>query len=505
MDNKQTKDTDSNETTSYVDSLHEISKIDVMVIQELKKIDNKKKSNKIYLSDDSDTSKKSSLNLIDNNVIKIITTDKLKNIIDSSSNEYYDEEEEYCNKIGVDKAAQLFDLQEKLDKLENTDTPLRYQILESYHPEKIKSRLLKMYNTLSEMNMNGEYYKNLNWIEGVLKIPFNKYSSSKNFSPENTNLKNFLIDAQKILDKSVFGHKECKEYILQIIAQHLAKSKKSNLNSGMKSESESESNFEIPVQGRVFGIQGPPGNGKTSLIKNGICQVLNRPFSMIALGGISDGSLLDGHDFTYEGSRWGRLVQCLMDAKCMDPVIYFDELDKVSETYHGDEIIGVLTHLVDFTQNDKIQDKYFNGIDLDFSRCIFIFSFNDESKINNILKDRIQIFYTSGFSDDEKVIISKDYILPQICTNFTFSHTQIYFSPDTLKYLIKKYTNNDEGVRDLKKKIELILLKYNYDLILDSKCGEYPHEITVQYIDNIFTNNSSIFKNINDSCLNLYI
>lgn len=485
MDNKQTKDSDSNETSSYVDSIYEISKIDLMVVQQLKKKENIKNN-----SDHSESSKKSGFNYIDNNVIKIITTDNLKNMIDSSSNEYYDEEEEYCNKIGDEKAAELFDLQEKLQKLENSDIPLRYQILESSHPDPVKSRLLKMYNTLSEMNTNGEYFKNLKWIEGVLKIPFNKYSSSKNFSPKNSNLKNFLIDAGKMLEKSVFGHKECKEYILQIIAQHLLIP---------------QSNSKIPVQGRVFGIQGPPGNGKTSLIKNGICQVLGRPFSMIALGGISDGSLLDGHDFTYEGSRWGRLVQCLMDAKCMDPVIYFDELDKVSETYDGDEIIGVLTHLVDFTQNDKIQDKYFNGIDLDFSRCIFIFSFNDESKINNILKDRIQIFYTHGFNDDEKVTISKDYLLPQICTNFTFSHTQIYFSPDILKYLIKKYTNNDEGVRDLKKKIELILLKFNYDLILNPKSGENSHEITAQYIDSIFTNNTSVFKNQNESFSNLYI
>jgi ATP-dependent Lon protease len=172
---------------------------------------------------------------------------------------------------------------------------------------------------------------------------------------------------------------------------------------------------------------------------------------MIALGGISDGSLLDGHDYTYEGSKWGRLVQCLMDAKCMDPVIYFDELDKVSESTDGQEIIGILTHLVDFTQNDKIQDRYFNGIDLDFSNCIFIFSFNDESKINNVLKDRIQIFYTKGFCEEEKIKIATDYLLPQICQNFIFSHTEISFSADAISHIINKHTKNEEGIREVKK------------------------------------------------------
>lgn len=206
---------------------------------------------------------------------------------------------------------------------------------------------------------------------------------------------------------------------------------------------------------------------------------------MIALGGISDGSLLEGHDYTYEGSQWGKIVQCLMDAQIMNPVIYFDELDKVSETYHGQEIIGILTHLIDFTQNEKIRDRYFNGIDLDFSQAIFIFSFNDESKINPILKDRIQIFHTQGFAESEKVTISRNYLLPQICENFTFKHTDLIFSDELIHHIITKYTNNEEGVREIKRKLELVVLEFNYNRIIDADAHQLPFQFSVAYVDGI--------------------
>ena len=107
------------------------------------------------------------------------------------------------------------------------------------------------------------------------------------------------------------------------------------------------------------------------------------------LWGSSNGSILDAHNYTYMGSTWGKLVDILMETKCMNPIIFIDELDKVSKTEHGKEIIGILTHLVDSTQNDTFQDKYFSGIDIDLSKVLFIFSYNDVEKIDKILLDRI--------------------------------------------------------------------------------------------------------------------
>jgi ATP-dependent Lon protease len=298
----------------------------------------------------------------------------------------------------------------------------------------------------------------------------------KTLSVDANNISNYLVQTKSILDESIYGHNECKNYITQILAQYIVKGSSS---------------------GKVFGIQGPPGNGKTSLIKNGICKVLDRPFSMIALGGIKDGSLLEGHDFTYEGSQHGRLVQCLIDAECMNPIIYFDELDKVSETLDGQEIIGILTHLIDFTQNDKIQDRYFNGIPLDFSKCIFIFSFNDESKINPVLKDRIQIFNTKGFNENEKIVIAQNYLLPQISKDFSFDNSNFTFSDSLILYMIKKYTNNEQGVREIKKKLELILLKFNLDYLIGK--NKIPFIFNQDYVDeclNVYESNINEYSHL---------
>ena len=144
----------------------------------------------------------------------------------------------------------------------------------------------------------------------------------------------------------------------------------------------------------LFGFEGPPGVGKT-LAKKGIASCLkdnegsSRPFAFIAVGGSSNASTLDGHNYTYVGSTWGRIVDILMETKCMNPIIFIDELDKVSRTEHGKEIIGILTHLIDPTQNDSFQDKYFTGIDLDLSKALFVFSYNDVDSIDRILLDRI--------------------------------------------------------------------------------------------------------------------
>ena len=108
---------------------------------------------------------------------------------------------------------------------------------------------------------------------------------------------------------------------------------------------------------------------------------MDRPYNFVSLGGKTDSSTLVGHSYTYEGSQPGLIVNILKKAQCMNPVIFFDELDKVSDTSKGEEIINILMHLTDSTQNNHFNDKYFQGIDFDLSKCIFIFSFNDETKI----------------------------------------------------------------------------------------------------------------------------
>jgi ATP-dependent Lon protease len=199
--------------------------------------------------------------------------------------------------------------------------------------------------------------------------------------------KEYIRDCRKALDEAVFGHKEAKTQLERIIGQWI--------------------NGE--AKGAVLGLEGPPGTGKTSLAKHGLSKCLKdengnpRPFAFLPIGGSTNGSTLVGHNYTYVGSTWGRIVDILMTHKCMNPIIFIDEIDKVSHTEHGKEIISILTHLTDSTQNDEFEDKYFSGIKFDLSKALIVFSFNDISLIDPILRDRITIIHTNSLSKKIKL------------------------------------------------------------------------------------------------------
>jgi ATP-dependent Lon protease len=255
--------------------------------------------------------------------------------------------------------------------------------------------------------------------------------------------------------------------------------------------------------GQVIALEGPPGVGKTSLVRNGVSKALNRPFCFYALGGATDVSNLEGHSYTYEGAIWGRMAEMLMESKVMNPVIFFDELDKISDTPKGEEISGLLTHLTDYSQNNVFQDKYFSGINLDFSKAIFFFSYNNVNLINPILKDRLTIIKFNGYSLDEKIVIVKDYILPDILNNIGFKSCDIIFNNDIIKYIILNYNGNEDGVREIRRTIEELLLKINLlklmkckknndllDITYNIQNLEFPLNISTSIVDNLLSQNN---------------
>jgi ATP-dependent Lon protease len=234
--------------------------------------------------------------------------------------------------------------------------------------------------------------------------------------------------------------------------------------------------------GTSIAIKGPPGTGKTSIVKDGISKILGREFAFIALGGAGDASFLEGHSYTYEGSTWGKIIQIIIDSKCMNPVIYFDELDKLSESSRGVEIASILTHLTDTTQNSEFHDKYFSEMSFDLSKCLFIFSYNDESKVNPILKDRMYRIQTKGYSAKEKITIAKNYMLPKIREQVNFDEGMIVIPDDTLEYIITKqaFTKNEEGVRNLKRCLEIIHTKLNLFRLIKPGNEMFAKEIKIQ-------------------------
>ena len=227
-------------------------------------------------------------------------------------------------------------------------------------------------------------------------------------------------------------------------------------------------------------------NGKTSLIKEGIAKAMKKPFIFISLGGATDASYLDGHSYTYEGSIYGRIVQGLIDSKCMDPIIYFDELDKVSSTPKGDEIINLLIHMIDPSQNTHFKDKYFYDLDIDLSRVTFIFSFNEPSNVNYILMDRITSIETKYLTTEQKITIGKDYLLPTILQDVGLNLNDVKISTKLIEHLILKYTY-EGGVRKLKQLLYEIVRRLNQSNLTQSKLNkrnvEFPLNLKISDLD----------------------
>jgi ATP-dependent Lon protease len=178
----------------------------------------------------------------------------------------------------------------------------------------------------------------------------------------------------------------------------------------------------------------------------------------------------------------------------MNPIIFIDELDKVSRTENGKEIIGILTHLVDSTQNDTFQDKYFNGIDVDLSKALFIFSYNDPASIDKILLDRIHRIQFEHLTLDDKLVVTRNHILPEICTNMGI-HNDIYLSDDNILYIINNYTN-EPGIRKFKELLFEIIGEINLsNLCCDfEKNVQRPINVTNEEIKSIYLKKHHIRK-----------
>lgn len=376
----------------------------------------------------------------------------------------------------------------------NIDKPYRLSLLQSNIPPKYKATVLQKLNILKSMEPGDpEYYKIKNWIDTFIRIPFNVYKNlSVSMSDGIDICHTFMQNAKAELDNCVYGLNDAKLQILQMVGQWIS---------------------NPDALGTAIAIKGPPGTGKTSLVKEGISKILGREFAFIALGGAGDSSFLDGHSYTYEGSSWGKIVQILIDSKCMNPVIYFDELDKISDTPKGEEIIGILTHLTDTTQNSQFHDKYFSDIDFDISKCLFIFSYNDESKVNPILKDRMYRIQTKGYEIKEKTIIAQKYLLPKIREQVNFKEGEVIITDEIIQYLVstEAFTKKEDGVRNLKRCLEIIHTKLNLfrliktdDNIFIDEIGqhiEFPITVTKKHVD-VFIKNE---EKQNQSLLAMYI
>lgn len=427
---------------------------------------------------------------------RLRNTDKYNRLVNEGADgeNTYNEIQYFKKKLSHRDQLKIMDDLKEINKYMNIDKPYRLILLQSSIHPKFKAIAMQKLNALHSMEpADNEYHKLKNWVDNFMKIPFGIYRNLTIKQSDGIDVcDQFLTDAKQTLDKCVYGLNDAKLQIMQMLGQWIV-----NPNS----------------VGSAIAIHGPPGTGKTSIVKDGISRILGRDFAFIALGGCGDGSFLEGHSYTYEGSTWGRIVQILMEVKSMNPVIYFDELDKISDTPRGQEIIGILTHLTDSTQNTQFHDKYFSELEFDLSKCLFIFSYNDESLVNPILKDRMYRIKTAGYDVKEKITIARDYLLPKLREQVNFKEEDVIIPDDTLQYIISNavLTKNESGVRNLKRCLEIIYTKLNLFRLVKPENSlfekemnmkiKFPMTISRKDVDLFIKNNEPL----NPSLLAMYV
>jgi hypothetical protein len=343
------------------------------------------------------------------------------------------------------KALKPEDQERMIKALENRpkvkEQPVMFKILNMKTTPEVQAQLMAKYNSLQALDPgSGEYFKMRNWLEKATALPLGirKEMPIKVEDGPEVCLE-FMTRAKKSLDDAIYGQDEAKLQILQFIASKITNPQ---------------------ARGMSLLLIGPPGIGKTSLIKQGIAKALDWPFQFISLGGDSDASTFSGHQLVYEGSHCGKIVNSLVAAKSMSMVLMFDELDKVSSTAKGEEIQNLLVHLTDPTQNGDFEDKYLSGIPLDLSQSMFVFSANDISKIDKILLDRFVVIQLEGYNSKEKMEIAERFLLPGALKEVNLAE-RVGIPKEVVSHVLETYAKEEKGVRELKRCMEQIAQKLN--------------------------------------------
>lgn len=323
----------------------------------------------------------------------------------------------------------------------------------SFYHQKMALNKLHMLENMDKTDP--EYWKLSQWLDNLLAIPFNKYvTPALSHEPP----QEVFARARVLLDSVIHGQKKTKNHMLEIIARMIS---------------------NPSTQGSIFAVEGLPGCGKTTLIKEGLSQVLGLPFEFISLGGASESAYLVGQNYTYIGSAPGNIIQALKRAQCMNPIFYFDELDKISNTERGQEIMNLLIHLTDPAQNGHFQDLYMDGVPIDLSRAIFVFSFNDRCRVSPILLDRMEVIRFHKYTPNDKAIIIEKYLIPRVMEKYFGTSARdikcvLQNKVDIFKGLISSRPGklSTSGIRTIIRKLEKVIARINLRLLESSKCNK---------------------------------
>lgn len=312
-------------------------------------------------------------------------------------------------------------------------------ILNNSLPDNIRKLILKK---ISELDTNNnDYNKQVMYINILNKFPWLSDEEDSFFSKlkgSEKDSRNFLDNFMKMINTLIYGHKEGKDKI------------RDNLGKWISNPSSA---------GCAISMCGPPGIGKTLFAKI-LGKVLDIPFIRINLGGQSSSELMLGFRYTYVSAEPGIIVRKMAEMGSARCIMFFDELDKACSRSNNNEIFNVLTHLLDPESNKSFQDKFFQGINFPMDKVLFIFSYNDNSKISKPLLDRMDEIHMKAYNTKDKILIAKNFIIGEMEKMLDFPKSLVVIDDDTIEYIINHYTN-EPGVRELKRKIEKIFLKLN--------------------------------------------
>lgn len=326
-----------------------------------------------------------------------------------------------------------------------------------------KTSIMKQFLNIKKLDINTtEYYKNQLYIDQAISIPWNKYYNVRDQIGINGHyftldehirdkilVKNFIENVKKELDDSIYGMENVKNEIINYVCKFITNphSQKNNI-----------------------ALYGSAGVCKTKFIKV-LSKALNLHLKIISLGGMKDSSYLLGHSQTYQDSKCGIIIQSIIESKVMNPILYFDELDKVSNSEYGQDIYSVLSNLTDPTINSTFKDRYFSNLSIDLSKVFYVFTFNDISKINKVLLDRLNVIYVQNPTKKEKVTILKQFCLHDIKKNVGIP-LNIEFEEECYSMVID-YTDKhidsrvSSGIRESIRILEKVVLEINKEILLN--------------------------------------
>ncbi len=351
--------------------------------------------------------------------------DKVKNTITKEQKEFYLREQLKAiqEELGEDdqEKKEIAKYEEKIEKAK-LNKELKDKI--SYELSKLKN----MSATSSEGNVIKTY---LDW---VLDIPWGKYTK------ESID----IIKARKVLDDEHYGLEDVKDRIIEYLAvKQFSKSQK----------------------GPILCLVGPPGVGKTSIAKS-IAHSINRKYTRISLGGMKDEAEIRGHRKTYVGAIPGRVVYAMKEAKSMNPLMLFDEIDKVNSNYKGDPSDALL-EILDSEQNKEFRDSYLE-VPMDLSKVMFLATANTLETIPRPLLDRMEVIEVSGYTYEEKFNIAKNHLMTKIFKELDIPINNITIEDSAIVEVIEGYTR-ESGVRELERKLSSLIRKTLAEMLKQGK------------------------------------